>query len=106
MDERKGVEPFALTRRWLDKKATLDLDTPMNFVCTADIIGGNSGSPVVDRAGEVIGLVFDGNLQSLVWDLAYTDDQARCVAVDSRGIVECLKKLYDAQSLVDEITKR
>ena len=106
MDERKGAEPFALTPRWLERKATLALSTPYNFVCTADIVGGNSGSPVVDRAGEVIGIVFDGNLASLGWDLAYTDERARCVCVDSRGIVECLRQLYDAGPLAEELTRR
>ena len=106
MDARGGADPFALTPRWLERKATLDLSTPYDFVCTADIVGGNSGSPVVDRAGELIGIVFDGNLESLVLDVAYTDDRARCVCVDSRAIVECLAKLYDAAPLVAELTRR
>jgi hypothetical protein len=106
MEERGGVEPFALPKRWTDRRGALALETPFNFVCTADIVGGNSGSPVLDRKGEVIGLVFDGNLGSLVWDLQYTDETARCVCVDARAVVESLRKVYDAASLADELTRR
>jgi hypothetical protein len=102
-EERRGSPDFELPRRWIDRKGALSLDTPFDFVCTADITGGNSGSPVVDRAGEFVGIVFDGNIQGLVWDLAYTDEKARTVAVDSRAILECLRRLYDAGALADEI---
>ena len=77
---------------------------PFNFVCTADIIGGNSGSPVVNRKGQVVGLIFDGNIQSLVADFAYTEAQGRAVAVDSRGILAALRDVYGATALADEIT--
>src|SRR5437667_10524485 len=70
--ERHNKFPFELPSRWAERKDRLDPKTPFNFVCTADIIGGNSGSPVINKAGEVIGLVFDGNLQSLIWDIAFT----------------------------------
>jgi hypothetical protein len=104
--EREGVPDYALVPRFVEKKGALDLAIPLNFVCTADIIGGNSGSPVVDRAGEVVGLVFDGNLPGLVHDVVYTEERARCVSVDSRAVVECLRKVYGADALVDELLER
>ncbi len=104
--ERKGQKGFELPKVWWDRKDKLDLKTPYNFVCTADIIGGNSGSPVVNTKGEVVGLIFDGNIQSLVLDIAYTEDQARAVSVDSRAMIEAMKKIYDAGPLAEEILKR
>ncbi len=101
--EHHNQPPYDLPQRWLDRKDRLKLDTPLNFVCTADIIGGNSGSPVVNRAGEVIGLVFDGNLPGLAWDIAYSDTQGRCIAVDSRAILAALRTVYDADALADEL---
>jgi len=96
-------EPFDLPPRWLDKKSALKLDAPLNFVNTADIIGGNSGSPVVNTAGEWVGIIFDGNLQSLVLDFAYEDKFARALSVDCRGILEALRRVYGVDPLVNEL---
>jgi hypothetical protein len=104
-EEHNDCAPFALPPRWLGRKSRLDLDTPFNFVATADIIGGNSGSPVVNRRGEFVGIIFDGNLQSLVWDFIYTEKEGRAVAVHAAAIEEALRKLYDAQALADELGK-
>lgn len=98
-----GKAPWSLPPRWLEKKGSLDLAVPLNFVCTADIIAGSSGSPVLDRAGEVVGLIFDGNIESMAWDYFYTDEQARAVAVDGRAVLEALRSVFGAQDLVKEL---
>jgi hypothetical protein len=95
--------PFDLPKRYLDGRDKLDLSAPFNFVTTNDIIGGNSGSPVVDRNGEIVGLIFDGNIESLVGDFVYDSYQNRAVAVHTAAMTEALKKLYGAQKLVDEL---
>jgi hypothetical protein len=98
-----GIPPYKLPQRWLDKKSALNLDTPFNFVCTADITGGNSGSPVVNRNGELVGIVFDSNIQGIPNDFLYTDTQARTVAVHAAGIVEALRAVYAADSVLREL---
>jgi len=98
-------EPWKLPASWHKHKDDLDLETPFNFVCTADIIGGNSGSPVVNRAGEFVGIIFDGNIQSLTADYAYSEVQARAVAVHSSAIREAMRKIYGAGKLADELGK-
>jgi hypothetical protein len=102
--EHQNKVPFDLPQRWIDKKANLNLSTHFDFVSDADIIGGNSGSPVVNKAGEFVGIIFDGNIQSLVLDCIFTDKQARAVSVDSAAITEALRKVYDANALADELT--
>lgn len=96
-------EAFALPQRFWDRKDKLDLSTPVNFVNTTDIIGGNSGSPVVNKNGEVVGLVFDGNIESLVGNFVYDETANRCVAVHTAYMIEAMRKLYDVEKLADEI---
>ena len=99
-------DPYDLPDSWKQKKAALDLNTPFNFVSTADIIGGNSGSPTINKDGEVVGLIFDGNIYSLVLDYGYTDVQARAVSVHSEAILEALRKIYNADALISELSKK
>ncbi|MCC9600349.1 S46 family peptidase [Stieleria sp. JC731] len=101
----EGQTDFDLPQSWNDAEGKLDLSTQLNFVCTADIIGGNSGSPVVDRDGQLVGLIFDGNIQSLTSDYLYTDQQARAVSVSGVGILQALRKIYGAEKLADSIGK-
>ncbi len=103
-EEHGNRPPFNLAGSWPKMKSKLKLDTPLNYVSTADIIGGNSGSPTVNRAGELVGIIFDGNIQSLVLNFYYDDRQARAVHVDSRGIIEALRNIYGADALANELT--
>ncbi len=101
--EHKNEPPFDLPQRWIDKKSVVNPETKFNFVTDADIIGGNSGSPVVNKANEFVGIIFDGNIQSLVLDCIFSDKQSRAVSVDSAAITEALRKVYDANALADEL---
>jgi hypothetical protein len=99
--DNKG--PFELPKRWFDKRSAVALDTPFDFVCTTDIIGGNSGSPVIGRDGRLVGIIFDGNIQSLSNRFVYDEVQARAVAVHSAGILMALRSVFDAGPMVDEL---
>ena len=103
-EERGGVYPFEVPEKWKAAREKLNPNTPFDFVSTCDIIGGNSGSPVVNKQGEVVGLIFDGNIQSLVGNLWYEEGLNRAVSVDSRAMIEAMRKVYDAGALADEIT--
>lgn len=98
-----GKDPFALPESWLKAKQNLNLKTPLNFVTTNDIIGGNSGSPMINQKAEIVGLIFDGNLPSLGGDFFYDETDNRAVAVHSAAITELLKNVYGAQRIVDDL---
>jgi hypothetical protein len=102
-DRATGAEPYALPQSWLTAKSALDLSTPMNVVATLDIIGGNSGSPLIDKNAQVIGLIFDGNIFSLGGEYGYDAARNRAVAVDSRALLAGMKTVYHLDRVVDEI---
>ena len=104
--EQEHHHPFDLPKRWVDGRDKLDPKTPFNFVSTADTIGGNSGSPVLNRTGEFVGINFDRNRHGLVRNFVYTDHQARHISVHSRAIMEALEKLYGADGLIKELVGR
>jgi hypothetical protein len=103
-EQFKRQFPYNLPPRWTEKKSAIDLNTPFNFVSTNDIIGGNSGSPTINQNGELVGLIFDGNIQSLVGDFMYDGSVNRAISVDSRGMLEVLKKVFNANEIVAELT--
>jgi hypothetical protein len=98
-----GRAPFALPKSWIDKQKELAPDTPFNFVTDNDIVGGNSGSPVINRQGEFVGLIFDGNSHSLGGKYGFNPADNRAVAVDARAIVEALERVYGAARINAEL---
>jgi len=104
--EHHNADPFTLPKSWVRHKGSLEMSTPLDFVSTNDIIGGNSGSPVVNRDGDFVGIIFDGDLPSLVWDFIYTEDPGRAISVHGSAILEALRKIYDAGPLADELSGR
>ena len=101
----KAQFPYNLPPRWLEKKSAVNSATQFNFVSTNDIIGGNSGSPTINKEGELVGLIFDGNIQSLVGDFIYDESVNRAISVDVRGMLEVLRKVFGANEIADELTK-
>lgn len=100
---QKGIAPFDLSDTWKSLAAGLDPKTPFNFVSTNDITGGNSGSPLVNREGELVGLIFDSNAPGLVSDFAYTDEQGRAISVHPAAITESMRVIYQAERILDEL---
>jgi hypothetical protein len=96
--------PFYLPSRYQENRDKLTLTTPLDFVTTNDIIGGNSGSPVVNAKGEIVGLIFDGNIESLAGDFFYDGETNRAVAVHTAAMTEALRKLYNAPALLEELS--
>jgi hypothetical protein len=101
-----GRDPYALPARWLAAKPQLDLKVPFNVATTSDIIGGNSGSPLINREAELVGVIFDGNIHSLGGDFFYDPVLNRAISVESAAISEALAKIYGAQRVLDELTKK
>ena len=101
----KSEFPYNLPPRWMEKKSAVNLSAQFNFVSTNDIIGGNSGSPTINKEGELVGLIFDGNIQSLVGDFIYDESVNRAISVDVRAMREVLRKVFDANEIADELTK-
>jgi hypothetical protein len=104
-DRVKNADPYELPESWISRRDSVSGETHFNFVSTADIIGGNSGSPVLNRNAEVVGLIFDGNIHGLVLDIGYTEEKARAVSVDTSAILEALRSVYGMNALVDELTQ-
>jgi len=97
--------PYVVPPLWTEQKPMVNLKTPFNFVSTNDIVGGNSGSPTINKRGELVGLIFDGNIQSLVGNFDYDESVNRSISVDVRGMWEVLRKIFDANEIVEELTK-
>lgn len=97
--------PWVLPPRWVEQKSKVNQATPFNFVTTNDIVGGNSGSPTINKNRELVGLIFDGNIQSLVGNFDYDESVNRAISVDSRGMLEVLRNVFGANEIVEELTK-
>ncbi len=97
--------PYNLPPRWMEKKSAINPSTPFNFVSTDDIVGGNSGSPTINKNAELVGLIFDGNIQSLVGDFIYDESVNRAISVDVRAMREVLRKVFGANEIADEVTQ-
>jgi Peptidase S46 len=102
--EHNNQPPFQLPASWISAKSGLALATPLNFVSTADVLGGNSGSPTINQTGEVVGVIFDANIQALASNFVYSDETARAISVDVRSIREALTKIYGATALANELS--
>jgi hypothetical protein len=98
-----GAPPYTLPQSWISAKPQLNLTTPMNLSTTNDIIGGNSGSPLINKNAEIVGLIFDGNIFSLGGDYGYDATQNRAIAVDSRALLDGLRQVYHLNRIADEI---
>ncbi|HEV2913185.1 MAG TPA: S46 family peptidase [Pyrinomonadaceae bacterium] len=103
--EHNNRPPYQLPARWVERKSALDLKMPFNFAAALDSTGGNSGSPVINRDAELVGLLFDGNIQSLIGDYVYDETQNRSLCVDSRAMLEALRRVYGANEIADELTR-
>ena len=103
-DEHKQKPPYKIADSWMKARATVNPTTPFDFVSTNDIVGGNSGSPVINVKGELVGLIFDGNIQSLPGYFVYDAAVNRAVSVDARGMLEALRTVYKANWIADELT--
>jgi hypothetical protein len=97
--------PYNLPPRWTSKRSVLNPRTPFNFVSTNDIVGGNSGSPAINKNRELVGLIFDGNIQSLVGNFEFDESVNRSISVDARGMMEVLRKVFGANAIADELLK-
>jgi hypothetical protein len=102
-DQFQHKFPYDLPPRWMEKQKAVDQATPFNFVSTNDIIGGNSGSPTINKDRELVGLIFDGNIQSLVGNFDYDESINRSISVDVRAMLEVLRKIFDANEIADEL---
>ena len=103
--EHNNQGDYELPASWQSAKKLLDVKTPLNFVSTADVIGGSSGSPVVNKQGEMVGIILESNAQALPWNFLYDDRQGRAVSVDSRAVIQALRRIYHAGALADELKR-